>query len=480
MKILLGYILSIAYAAACLLIARAAYALGAPREYTRKGVHIAVGLEWAILYAFMGAGGHFFAVCVGFFLLLTLAYFEDKLPVISSGGDNAPGTVYYALSMSVMAGVCAFLPSLMLPFGIAVVCTSLGDGAAGLIGRISCRANPKIFGQKTLFGTLACFAFSLGGICAFNSVLSVGLTFPMLLCIAALAAETELVSTRGLDNITVPLSTCALAYLFTVLPTTWGYMLPIMLTPLISGLAIRLGALTVGGLVAALAVDVAVSVTLGNGGFLVLLFFLVAAVVADKLKHRYRPATERAEKKGARRDAYQVLANGLVPAAFAIAYAVSGKPVFAAVFVASVAEAMGDTLASGVGAFSRGTFDLFRWKKCDKGLSGGMSVIGTVAAVIGSAAVCALSYTLGLVRLRPAALALVAAVIGVMVDSALGSLLQVKYRCKKCGVITEREEHCGKPTEKYRGLALVDNDLVNLISALVTAAVATLLAVGVR
>ena len=130
--ILKGYILSMAYAMICLLLSFILYKLGLPKKYTRKVVHILVGFEWVILYHTMGSGLHFIAVCLIFTALLAVSYKKSLMPMISSDGDNAPGTVYYGLSMTVMAIVSLFLENFFFAFGIAVFCTSVGDGFAGI------------------------------------------------------------------------------------------------------------------------------------------------------------------------------------------------------------------------------------------------------------------------------------------------------------------------------------------------------------
>ena len=98
-----GYIGALSYGILCLLISMVAYKAGVPKRYTRKIVHILVGFEWVILYHTMGVGIHFIAVCLIFTALLAVSYKKSLMPMISSDGDNAPGTVYYGLSMTAMA-----------------------------------------------------------------------------------------------------------------------------------------------------------------------------------------------------------------------------------------------------------------------------------------------------------------------------------------------------------------------------------------
>ena len=107
------------------------------------------------------------------------------------------------------------------------------------------------------------------------------------------------------------------------------------------------------------------------------------------------------------------------------------------------------------------------------GASGGITLAGTVAALAGAAFVAGLAWLLGWPH--PVAI-LVGGVVGSTADSLLGATLQARRWCERCGARTEREVHrCGAPTRADGGLAWLDNDAVNLVSALL-GALATLLA----
>ena len=143
--LLKGYAFSLLYAFLCLALGLIFYKLKTPKKITRKIVHVLVGFEWFILYHYFGAGLNFLAVCLIFLVILIVAYKRRLLPMISSDEDNSPGTVYYALAMSIMALLCVFVPKMLMPFGVGVLCTSLGDGFAGLSGQlVSSSWNVKI------------------------------------------------------------------------------------------------------------------------------------------------------------------------------------------------------------------------------------------------------------------------------------------------------------------------------------------------
>lgn len=473
--ILKGYLFSVLYALACLLIAFVAYKLGASKKITRKIVHILVGFEWVILYHFMGAGIHFLAVCITFLLMLTIVHCKRLMPMISSDGDNAPGTVYYAVAMTIMAIIMLFVEEMILPFGIGVFCTSIGDGFAGVVGQGISHRNPKICGNKTLYGTLTNFIVCVIVVAVMNSIFGLGLLWWHIISVAFFAVELELFTGHGLDNITVTLGSSLLSFAFINLDSINGYVLPILITPLVIAFSHTKNALTKGGIIAALILDVVISVSLGNFGFIILLAFFAFGVLVDKIKKRYDKAKQNIEKKGTKRDAIQVLANATIPAISAVLYFIFKEQIFVVAFVASLAEALADTAASGIAAFSRSTFDPFRMRKCEKGISGGMSLLGTLASILGAAIISALALAFGRITLTESLIILIAGFLGGVFDSMLGSLLQVKYKCGVCGQILEREEHCGERTHKHSGLSFVTNDTVNLLGTLFSAVIAALI-----
>ena len=478
--VLKGYLFGIGYAMICLLLSFILYKLGVTKKYTRKAVHILVGLEWVILYHFMGAGVHFLAVCVLFLLLLAVAYKGSLMPMISSESDNAPGTVYYAVAMTGVAAVGCFAPAVMLPFGIGVLATSVGDGLAGVVGQSIRKCNPRIYGSKTLFGSLTNLFGTFGCALLLSSLYSMELSVPACIAIAVLSVGLELITPYGLDNISITWAVTALAYSFMYFDGIYDLVLPIIFTPIIIALATSKKALTSDGIVAAVVLDIAVSLAFGNAGFIVLCTFFLGAIAVDKLKKKAKKQTkvDIIEDKDFR-NCVQVMANGFISCICAAAFLVTKNSLFIIPFVASLAEAFADTAASGIGAFATSAYDPFRRRKCDKGISGGMSLEGTSASLLASVIVAFVAYLLDLsgFGVREFFIVSGSAFAGAIIDSLLGSLLQVKFKCEVCGAITEREVHCDTKTVRASGFSVIDNDVVNLISCTSAALIATLLAV---
>ncbi len=475
--ILKGYIFGFLYALICLSVALLAYRLGFPKKYSRKLVHILVGFEWVILYIYMGASYHFLIVCIAFLVLLSVSYIKNLMPMISSESDNAPGTVYYALAMTVMAVICLFIPDMMLPFGISVFVTSFGDGGAGLVGQLLKKHNPKIFKNKTLFGSISNFVLSVITVIIFDRIFDMGFKVWHYVAIGIFAVVLELVTGHGFDNIILTLGSAFLSFAFLYIPEVEFFVIPIILTPFVAAFAIEKKVLTRFGVLLAVILDVIVTIAFGNLGFVLLSVFLFGSVVIDKIKEK-KKSLDILEKKSSCRDSVQVIANGLAPLIMAMMYSITIDKIFMVGYVAALAEALADTSASGMGVFAKYTFDPFKMKKVRSGLSGGMSVIGTVASFVGALILSFVAFLFGAVDLKLMLVAAVCAFLGAVFDSFIGSVLQIKYKCRICKEITENEIHCGKYTDRFSGLAFFDNDVVNLFSgffAAILAVFATLL-----
>lgn len=467
-----GYLAAIGYGFACLLLALVAYKLGMPKIFSRKLVHILVGAEWIILWYFMGATIHFLVVCLVFTALLLISHLKKLMPMISSDGDNSPGTVYYGVAMSVMAFISLFLPDIMLPFGVGVFATSVGDGFAGVIGQLIKVRNPKIYKNKSLLGSLACFALTSLVAVVFKLALDMPLAIWQCFAIGLFAMGLELITGAGLDNIVITVGTSFLAYFFVEFPFINAYSVPIIITPLVIAVVLEKKVLTPNGLLLAMILDAVVSLILGNFGFTMLCVFLFGSVLIDKIKKR-KLADDGVTKKSGCRDGVQVIANGLVPMMMALLFSATSHPAFLVGYVAALAEAFADTAASGLGVFSGKVFDLFRFKETKAGLSGGMTVIGTLASLVGAFLASLVALAFGIFNIWGVLIAAGSAFLGAIFDSMLGSLLQIKYKCPVCNEITERDVHCKKRGIKYSGYEFFDNDVVNFLSGAFSAVLAS-------
>lgn len=173
------------------------------------------------------------------------------------------------------------------------------------------------------------------------------------------------------------------------------------------------------------------------------------------------------------RSARQVLANGGAAAVGGLGeFWVPGLGVWTLTIVLAAAGA--DTWATTFGMRSRRPpRDILRGTVVEPGLSGGVTWLGTAGGALGASFIGVIG---GLVshRLALAVMATTVGILGMLIDSILGSAWQGRFRCPACSQTTERRTHrCGRATELVTGRAWLDNDGVNA-SVTVTALAAGL------
>jgi uncharacterized protein (TIGR00297 family) len=238
----------------------------------------------------------------------------------------------------------------------------------------------------------------------------------------------------------------------------------------------RARALSASGALAAVAVGTATYGALGWHGAAVLLAFFTSATALGRVgRARKKTALAEVDKPGAR-DAAQVLANGLAAAVCAVLAGTDAR--FALAFAGAFAAANADTWGTEIGALARGLpRSIVTLRPVATGLSGGVTLAGTVAEAAGALLVALVALPLFPHVAAPAALGIVTAAGfgGALFDSVLGATVQTLRWCGQCQRATEREPHpCGANTERLRGF--LNNDAVNLLATSCGAALAFALA----
>ncbi len=239
----------------------------------------------------------------------------------------------------------------------------------------------------------------------------------------------------------------------------------------------RARALSASGAAAAFVVG---ALTYASGAVpftLVLLAFFLPSVALSRLgKRRKRELVDIG--KGGARDAFQVLANGGVATACAVLFALTHDPRWAWAFTGAYAAATADTWATEIGTLARhAPRSIFTLRPISTGLSGGITLPGTLAELAGGTWIGAVAWVIPLAGPRfPVLGVALAGAIGSTVDSILGATVQELRRCDACGRNCETDPHaCGAPTRLVRGIPGASNDLVNLLATVAGAAVAFVL-----
>lgn len=203
-----------------------------------------------------------------------------------------------------------------------------------------------------------------------------------------------------------------------------------------------------------------------------LLVFFAAATGASRFRQetKSRTAGSVLAKTGAR-DAVQVLANGGGFAVGAFLLAVTAEPVWAVFALGCLAAASADTWATEIGLLStRPPRSIVTWRPVPAGYSGGVTLAGTAAGVLG-ALIVAIVGMLAAVGVPPGS-ALAGGIAGMLIDSLFGATVQEHRWCSACGHTTERRVHsCGSPTTRVRGIPGLGNDAVNAVATVLGGAI---------
>jgi phytol kinase len=186
-------------------------------EVTRKIVHIGTGIltmlfpilvkdQWLVLF-----------LCGSFAIILTLSLRFNFLKGINGIDRKSHGSISYpaAVYISYLFYFFQDQPNLLF-FYLPVLTMALADPMAAFVGKRTNFIPVVVFGEKKtiggflgFFGTSILISIVLLNFFPCNTVN----TFVLIISCAIVSATTELITTRGFDNITIPLSVILSIYL---------------------------------------------------------------------------------------------------------------------------------------------------------------------------------------------------------------------------------------------------------------------------
>jgi uncharacterized protein (TIGR00297 family) len=468
-------------------------------DASRRFVHSWTGFAVALAPAFLVDPAGVYGLA-GLFVLVNIWAIRRGLLLGMHGiARKSWGTVVFPIALIVAALGCWTLDSsrtFALQIAFAVLATS--DPLAAWVGRrwgTTTSFAPYATDDdetKSVVGSAAFFA-SAWVIVAIGLAITqpLGLTWVsrlvLALVIAGVATTAELLGRRGWDNLTIVVA------VMTPLVAVHTGRVDVADLVVAGGWALGFGVLshrarflTTSG---ALSAGLLAFCVLGLGGWHWalpgLMFFVLSSVLSKVGKKAKRSAVP--EEKGSRRDAGQVYANG------GLAWVLLLADVFVSTeglywgFVGAFAAAAADTWATEIGTYFHGeTWSLITGRRVPPGMSGGVSIPGTLGAVAGAATVflplpllqAAGLEAMGLGEIGVAlgfGLVVLSGLLASLVDSALGGTVQALYREPGSRRLTERRRSAAGPNTRVRGFPWMDNDAVNLMC---TGAGATLAGVG--
>jgi uncharacterized protein (TIGR00297 family) len=235
---------------------------------------------------------------------------------------------------------------------------------------------------------------------------------------------------------------------------------------IIAALSYKVKFLTLGG---AIATFLLAGVIFGLGGIewsIPILTFFILSSILSKLRKKANEEVEIHFEKSGVRDHEQVIANGGLGGVLVIANAIHNDQFFYIIYLATLSAVCADTWATEIGTWKkRATYNILNFKPVEQGISGGVSLIGTIGALLGSVAI-GLSGLIwnGLPVAEYFVLIVLSGMTGSFFDSFLGATIQAQNKCRVCNKITEKKYHCGSEAGHHSGSKWVNNDIVNFLS----------------
>lgn len=182
-------------------------------ELTRKVVHIGSGnvifLAW-----WLDIPGWIIIVASAIAAIIAIAsYFLPILPSINSVGRKSLGTFFYAISIGILTA--CFWDNYPEYTTIGILVMTWGDGMAAIIGQRFGKHRYEVFGiTKSWEGSLTMIAVSyfVTSLILLYVQGTIWQTWVISSIVAVVATSLEAFSKLGIDNLTVPVGSAAIAF----------------------------------------------------------------------------------------------------------------------------------------------------------------------------------------------------------------------------------------------------------------------------
>ncbi len=183
-----------------------------------------------------------------------------------------------------------------------------------------------------------------------------------------------------------------------------------------------------------------------------IVFFISSSLIS-------KPSQKNADQVS--RNIFQVWCNGGPALIISVVHLMHDHSLFMELYILSFAVANSDTWSSEIGkAFGGIPRDIFTLKRVDTGLSGGISLKGSFAGLLGSLLIASIGIIFTSVQI--ASTIALFGFIGMVIDSALGSLFQAKYK------VNQNVLEYGTKSQLIKGYHFVTNNMVNFFSIVIT------------
>jgi len=218
-----------------------------------------------------------------------------------------------------------------------------------------------------------------------------------------------------------------------------------------------------------------------NWLFLAVIFTLTAFIFT-KHKREYKASINNSYNNQGIRRWTHVISNGIVASSIVILANIFGGKIFAAAFIGAIATSLADTLATEIGIISKGSTRMLNNinKIVTPGISGGITITGLIISFLGALFISIIAIILNVGDISSFKIILIGSISGLLgsiSDSVLGAVIQGKYRCTKCNIITDDSIHHGESAILISGSSYINNNIVNVVATLNGALIGAILVI---
>ncbi|MBP7168441.1 MAG: DUF92 domain-containing protein [Bacteroidia bacterium] len=233
--------------------------------------------------------------------------------------------------------------------------------------------------------------------------------------------------------------------------------------------SIKLNLLTIGGVIASILTGLTLLYCGGISVLIPLIFFFLSGSLLSRI---LPPRHQSDNKSGKARDAVQVFANGGVYTTIALIHYFYPHPSLPVLMAITLSTATSDTWASDIGlGIPSATYNISNFRLISPGVSGGISITGTLGGLAGALSIALLYYYIINQNLLHTIYITAAGFTGMITDSLLGAKLQAKYYQPQTG---HWSDNSNPHYQHQSGFSTITNDHINLISQIILCTVATL------
>lgn len=176
---------------------------------SRKLVHIGVSLCFIPIYYFLKNTIHIIIIPCSFIIINYISYKKDLFKGMETD-NHSLGTVYYPISVLMMAILAYKNPEFYFPFACGLFIMGFADGLAPIIA--SKIKSKVIINEKTISGSLTIFIVSIIVFIILNYLFKGNLNIISIIILSISSVIFELIGSKGLDNLYLPLGICILTY----------------------------------------------------------------------------------------------------------------------------------------------------------------------------------------------------------------------------------------------------------------------------